>query len=72
MAGGTDGEMWLLLIFLALPIVEIALFIEVGGLIGLWPTLGLVLLAALAGRGGGAPPGHAGADAAARQRRGRR
>ena len=32
--------MWLFLIFLALPIVEIALFIEVGGLIGLWPTLG--------------------------------
>jgi UPF0716 protein FxsA len=40
---------WLLLILLGLPILEIALFIEVGGLIGLWPTLGLVVLGALAG-----------------------
>ena len=39
-------------IFLALiivPLIEIALFIEVGGLIGLWPTLGIVVLTALAG-----------------------
>jgi UPF0716 protein FxsA len=41
--------MWLLLIFLAIPIVEIALFIQVGGMIGLWPTLGLVILTAVAG-----------------------
>jgi UPF0716 protein FxsA len=41
--------MWLLLIFLAIPIIEIALFIQVGGLIGLWPTLGLVLLTAIVG-----------------------
>lgn len=41
--------MWLLLIFLAIPILEIALFIQVGGLIGLWPTLGLVVLSALVG-----------------------
>jgi UPF0716 protein FxsA len=40
---------WLALAFLLLPIVEIALFVEVGGLIGLWPTLGLVVLAAVAG-----------------------
>jgi UPF0716 protein FxsA len=40
---------WLLVLFLALPIVEIALFIVVGGLIGLWPTLGLVVLAAVGG-----------------------
>lgn len=40
---------WLLVGFLALPIVEIALFILVGGEIGLWPTLGLVVLAAVAG-----------------------
>jgi UPF0716 protein FxsA len=40
---------WLLVGFLALPIVEIALFIVVGGAIGLWPTLGLVVLAAVAG-----------------------
>ena len=43
--------MWLFLIFLAVPIIEIALFIQVGGAIGLWPTLGLVLLAAVAGIG---------------------
>jgi UPF0716 protein FxsA len=41
--------MRILLILLVLPIVEIALFIEAGRLIGLWPTLGLVLLAAIAG-----------------------
>jgi UPF0716 protein FxsA len=38
-----------LLAFLALPIIEIALFILVGGWIGLWPTLGLVIAAAFAG-----------------------
>ncbi|MEP2531674.1 FxsA family protein [Shimia sp.] len=41
--------MWLLLIFVAVPLIEIALFIQVGGLIGLWPTLGIVLLTAIAG-----------------------
>jgi UPF0716 protein FxsA len=41
--------MWLLIAFAALPVIEIALFILVGGWIGLWPTLGLVLLAAFAG-----------------------
>ncbi|WP_347138134.1 FxsA family protein [Paracoccus sp. SSK6] len=41
--------MWLLWLFVALPIVEIALFIQVGGLIGVWATLGLVVLAAVAG-----------------------
>ncbi|MBP7240592.1 FxsA family protein [Amaricoccus sp.] len=41
--------MWITLALLALPIVEIALFILVGGWIGLWPTLGLVVLAGLAG-----------------------
>jgi UPF0716 protein FxsA len=41
--------MWLLLIFLAVPLIEIALFIQVGGLIGLWPTLGIVILTAIAG-----------------------
>jgi UPF0716 protein FxsA len=34
---------------LAVPILEIALFIQVGGLIGLWPTLGLVVLSAALG-----------------------
>lgn len=37
------------LVFVALPIIEIALFIQVGGLIGLWPTLALVVLAAVLG-----------------------
>ncbi len=41
--------MWVLVFFLAVPIIEIALFIQVGGWIGLWPTLGLVVLAAVAG-----------------------
>lgn len=38
-----------LIAILALPMIEIALFILVGGWIGLWPTLALVVLAAVAG-----------------------
>lgn len=41
--------MWALWLLIALPIVEIALFIQVGGLIGLWATLGLVVLSAVLG-----------------------
>ena len=41
--------MWLFALFVILPMVEIALFIQVGGLIGLWPTLALVVLAGLLG-----------------------
>lgn len=41
--------MWLLLAFIAVPLIEIALFIQVGGMIGLWPTLSIVVLTALAG-----------------------
>lgn len=41
--------MWLLLAFIAIPLIEIALFIQVGGLIGLWPTLTIVILTALLG-----------------------
>lgn len=41
--------MWLLWVFVAVPIIEIALFIQVGGLIGLWPTLAIVLLTAVIG-----------------------
>jgi len=41
--------MWLFLIFVAVPIIEIALFIQVGGAIGLWPTLAIVVLTAFAG-----------------------
>jgi len=41
--------MWLLLPFVILPIVEIALFIQVGGAIGVLPTIALVILSSLAG-----------------------
>ena len=36
--------MWLMLAVLALPLVEIALFVVVGGAIGLWATLAWVVL----------------------------
>jgi UPF0716 protein FxsA len=41
--------MWLFIAFLAVPLIEIALFIQVGGLIGLWPTLAVVILTAVLG-----------------------
>ena len=41
--------MWLFLAFLLVPLIEIALFFQVGGLIGLWPTLGIVILTAILG-----------------------
>ncbi|MDD9725267.1 FxsA family protein [Roseovarius sp. SK2] len=41
--------MWLFVAFLLVPLVEIALFIQVGGFIGLWPTLGIVVLTAIIG-----------------------
>jgi UPF0716 protein FxsA len=41
--------MWLFAVFVAIPIIEIALFIQVGGLIGLWPTLAIVVLTAILG-----------------------
>ncbi len=41
--------MWLFLIFVAVPIIEIALFIKVGGAIGLGATLAIVVLTAIAG-----------------------
>ncbi len=41
--------MWLFLAFLLVPLIEIALFIQVGGWIGLWPTLAIVVLTAMAG-----------------------
>jgi UPF0716 protein FxsA len=37
------------LVFIGLPIAEIALFIEVGGLIGLWPTLVAIVGTAVVG-----------------------
>ena len=41
--------MWLLIAFIAVPLIEIALFIQVGGFIGLFPTLGIVLVTAILG-----------------------
>ncbi|MFV1462466.1 MULTISPECIES: FxsA family protein [unclassified Phaeobacter] len=41
--------MYLFLAFLMVPIIEIALFIQVGGAIGLWPTLAIVVLTAVLG-----------------------
>lgn len=41
--------MWLFAILVLVPIIEIALFIQVGGAIGLWPTLAIVVATALAG-----------------------
>ncbi len=41
--------MWLFLAFLSVPLIEIALFIQIGGAIGLWLTLGIVILTAVIG-----------------------
>ncbi|KAA2315455.1 FxsA family protein [Pseudooceanicola sediminis] len=41
--------MWLLMVFIAIPMIEIALFIQVGGLIGLGWTLAIVLFTAVLG-----------------------
>lgn len=40
---------FLLIAFIAVPIVEIAVFIEVGGCIGVWSTVGVVILTAVMG-----------------------
>lgn len=39
----------LLCLFIALPIIEIAVLIQLGGFLGLWLTLGLIILTALIG-----------------------
>lgn len=39
----------LALAFIVVPLTEVALFVQVGGLIGLWPTLGVILATAVAG-----------------------
>lgn len=41
--------MWLIAGFLAIPLIEIALFVTVGGWIGLWPTLAIVIGTGIAG-----------------------
>lgn len=39
----------LLVLFVAIPLIEIALFIQIGGLIGLWPTIAVVVVTAMLG-----------------------
>jgi UPF0716 protein FxsA len=41
--------MWLFILLVVVPIIEIALFVQVGGAIGLWPTLATVVLTAVIG-----------------------
>lgn len=41
--------MWLFLAFVSVPLIEIALFIQIGGAIGLWPTLAVVIVTAMIG-----------------------
>lgn len=39
----------ILLLFLVTPIVELALLLQLGEIIGIWPTLGIIVVTALAG-----------------------
>jgi UPF0716 protein FxsA len=41
--------MWIILALVAIPVIEIALFIELGGWVGLWPTIALVIGTAILG-----------------------
>ena len=41
--------MWLFFIFVAIPIIEIALFVQIGGWLGLFPTLLIVIITAALG-----------------------
>lgn len=41
--------MWIFALFLLVPLIEIALFITVGGWLTLWPTLGIVVLTGVLG-----------------------
>jgi UPF0716 protein FxsA len=41
--------MWILALFLGVPLIEIALFVTVGGWLTLWPTLAIVLLTGVLG-----------------------
>ena len=41
--------MVLLSLFILVPLIEVGVFIEVGGIIGLWPTLAVIVLSAIAG-----------------------
>lgn len=39
----------LLVVFIVFPLLEIALLVKLGGVLGFWPSLGLVIAAAIAG-----------------------
>jgi UPF0716 protein FxsA len=41
--------MRIILALIAVPVIEIILFIELGGLIGTWPTVGMIILTAIIG-----------------------
>ena len=41
--------MLLFVVFIVVPILEIALFIKIGALVGLWPTIMIVILTAIIG-----------------------
>jgi UPF0716 protein FxsA len=41
--------MWFFLAILAVPLIEIGLFVQLGGAIGLWPTLAWVIVSAALG-----------------------
>ncbi|MDG1457140.1 MAG: FxsA family protein [Pseudoprimorskyibacter sp.] len=41
--------MWVFLVFLAIPLIEIALFLQAGAIIGTWWTLAIVVATALLG-----------------------
>ena len=41
--------MWLLIAFIAVPMIEIALFIQMGSWLGLWLTLAIVVITAVIG-----------------------
>jgi len=41
--------MWIFLALIVVPLVEIGLFIKVGGVIGLWPTIAIVIATAVIG-----------------------
>jgi UPF0716 protein FxsA len=41
--------MWLFLAFIAVPLIEIGLFVKIGGWLTLWPTLAIVLLTGIIG-----------------------
>ena len=41
--------MWLFLLFIVVPIVEIVLFIKMGGVLGLWLTILIVVITAIIG-----------------------